>query len=116
MAAVLCAGRARFTQLPTVFFPPSQETFRLQAEQFLNAQEISVPPEFAHNARRFLYYQIYYSSLPFGDFLLEDGIWPGFVRLRRISADKLTPAHSPAMRAILDGLLDGGTFLLDDDH
>ena len=37
-AAVLCAGRARFTQLPTVFFPPSQEIFRLQAEQFLNAQ------------------------------------------------------------------------------
>ncbi len=115
-APVLCAGQARFTQLPTVFFPPSQETFRTQAEQFLNVQEISVPPEFARNARRFLYYQLYFSSLPFGDFLAEDGIWPGFVRLRSFALDKLTPIQSPTMRAILDGLLHGGTFLLDDDR
>ncbi len=115
-AAVLCAGRARFTQLPTVFFPSSQEAFRLQAEQLLAAQQISVPPEFARNARRFLYYQLYHSSLPFDEFLAEDGIWPGFVRLRSFAPEKLTPAHSPAMRAILDGLLHGGTFLLDDDR
>ncbi len=113
---VLCAGRARFTQLPTVFFPPSQETFRLQAEQFLTAQTITVPPEFAHNARRFLYYQLYYSSLPFGDFLEEDGIWPGFVKLRKFKPLQLTADQSPAMRAILDGLLRGGSFLLEDDR
>ena len=112
---VLCAGRARFTQLPTVFFPPTPEAFRQQAEQFLVAQQIDVPPEFAHNARRFLYYQLYYSSLPFGDYLEEDGIWPGFVRLRKFSPDKLTAAQSPAIRTILDGLLYGGTFLLDED-
>jgi hypothetical protein len=115
-AAVLCAGRARFTQLPTVFFPPSQEAFRLQAEQFLAAQKITVPPEFAHNARRFLYYQLYFSSLPFSEYLEEDGIWPGFVRLRSFAPGKLTPAQSPAMRAILNGLLHGGSFLLDDDR
>ena len=115
-AAVLCAGRARFTQLPTVFFPPSQESFRLQAEQFLTALNIPIPPEFARNARRFLYYQLFFSSLPFGDFLEEDGIWPGFVRLRGFAPEKLTPTQSPAMRAILDGLLRGGTFLLTDDH
>jgi hypothetical protein len=115
-APVLCAGRARFTQLPTVFFPPTQETFRLQVEKFLAAQTISVPPEFARNARRFLYYQLYYSSLPFGDFLEEDGIWPGFIRLRSFAPQKLTSSNSPAMRAILDGLLKGGTFLLDDDR
>jgi hypothetical protein len=115
-APVLCAGRARFTQLPTVFFPPTTEAFRQQAEQFLSASTIPVPPEFARNARRFLYYQLYYSSLPFGDFLEEDGIWPGFIRLRSFAPQKLTSANSPAMRAILDGLLKGGTFLLDDDR
>jgi hypothetical protein len=114
-APVLCAGRARFTQLPTVFFPTTPESFRLQAENFLRAETILVPPEFAHNARRFLYYQLYYSSLPFGDFLEEDGIWPGFVRLRRFAAQQLTPQFSPAMRAILDGLLHKGDFLLDHD-
>ena len=115
-APVLCAGRARFTQLPTVFFPPTPEAFRQQAEQFLMAETIPVPPEFARNARRFLYYQLYYSSLPFGDFLEEDGIWTGFVRLKGFAPEQLTPEKSPAMRAILDGLLHGGTFLLDDDR
>lgn len=115
-APVLCAGRARFTQLPTVCFPPTQEAFRAQAEQFLAAPTLSAPPEHARNARRFLYYQMYFSSLPFGDFLEEDGIWPGFVRLRKFSPEALTAAQSPAMRAILEGLLQGGTFLLDHDR
>ena len=115
-APVLCAGRARFTQLPTVFFPPTPEAFRQQAEQLLAAETIPVPPEFGHNARRFLYYQLYYSSLPFGDFLEEDGIWTGFVRLKQFAPEQLSAQKSPAMRAILDGLLHGGTFLLDDDR
>ncbi len=115
-APVLCAGRARFTQLPTVFFPHTPEAFRQQAEQFLAVETIPVPPEFAHNARRFLYYQLYYSSLPFGDFLEEDGIWTGFVRLKQFAPEQLSAQKSPAMRAILDGLLHGGTFLLDDDR
>ena len=115
-APVLCAGRARFTQLPTVFFPPTPEAFHQQAEQLLAAETIPVPPEFGRNARRFLYYQLYYSSLPFGDFLEEDGIWTGFVRLKGFAPEQLSAQKSPAMRAILDGLLHGGTFLLDDDR
>jgi len=42
---VLCAGKARFTQLPTVFFPLTQDAFREKAEIFLNAKAIDVPPE-----------------------------------------------------------------------
>ena len=37
-AAVLCAGRARYTQYPIVFFPPTPEAFRLQAEAFLKSR------------------------------------------------------------------------------
>jgi hypothetical protein len=112
-AAVLCAGRARFTQLSTVFFPPTVEAFRQQAEDFLAAERVAPLPEFYRNARRFLYYQLFCSSLPFGDFIEEDGLWPGFVRLRQFSWQALTPEQSPAIRAILDGLLHGGNFLLD---
>jgi len=112
---VLCAGRARFTQLPTVFFPATQQEFLQQAEQFLGAETITVPPEFAWNARRFLYYQLFYSSLPFGNYLEEDGIWPGFVRLRRFSPELLKIDHSPSIRTIFDGLLHNGDFLLKHD-
>jgi hypothetical protein len=112
---VLCAGRARYTQLPTVFFPSSSQEYRQEAETFLDAENISVPLEYKRNARRFLYYQLFRSSLPFGDFLQEDGIWPGFVKLRNISVQMLTPSASPAIKAILAGILENGDFLLDAD-
>ena len=114
-APVLCAGRSRFTQLPTVFFPVTQQDYRQKLEEFLNAETISVPPHFQRNARRFLYYQLYRSSLPFNDFLQEDGIWPGFVKLRKFEFDNLKTIHSLTMKTILAGILDNGDFLLDTD-
>ncbi len=112
---VLCAGRARFTQLPTVFFPGSLQEYRRLAEDFLTVDQISIPPEFQHNARRFLYYQLYRSSLPFTDFIQEDGIWPGFVRLKKFALQSLSPTSSPAMKSILAGILEDGDFLLSSD-
>ena len=112
---VLCAGRARYTQLPTVFFPATPQAFSQQAEDFLAVEEISLPPEFKHNARRFLYYQLYRSSLPFTDFLQADGIWQGFVRLKKIKPISLSPATSPSIKTILSGILENGDFLLSSD-
>jgi len=113
-AAVLCAGRARYTQYPIVFFPATPEAFRLQAEAFLKTKHVEIPEEFRRNARRFLYYQLYRTALPFGDYLEEDGIWPGFVRLRRFSWKKLTPAQSPAIRTIINGIANEKEFLLEE--
>ncbi len=114
-APVLCAGRSRFTQLPTVFFPATQQEYQQQFEDFLNSETIAVPPHFQRNARRFLYYQLYRSSLPFGDFLQEDGIWPGFVRLRNFKVDRLSPSSSPTVKTILSGIIEDGDFLLETD-
>jgi hypothetical protein len=112
---VLCAGRARYTQLPTVFFPPNYQEYRQQTESFLSVDNIPVPPEFKLNARRFLYYQLFYSSLPFGDYLEEDHIWPGFVKLKKFTPQALMPSTSPAIKAIFKGILEGGNFLLESD-
>ncbi len=113
-AAVLCAGRARFTQLPTVFFPGTPQEYQQQAEAFLSASEVAVPAEFKRNARRFLYYQLFYSSLPFGDFI-EPDLMPGFVRLRDFPIERLAPTSSPTMRVLLDGILEDKPFLLNDE-
>ena len=113
--AVLCAGRARFTQLPTVFFPTTLQGYHQQADAFLAATEIIIPPVFKRNARRFLYYQLFRSSLPFGDFLQEDGIWPGFVKLKKFHLQSLSPSTSPAINTIMNGVLGDGDFLLDAD-
>lgn len=114
-AAVLCAGRARFTQLPTVFFPSSQREYQQLAETFLTSEHISIPLEFQHNARRFLYFQLYRSSLSFADFLQEDGIWQGFVSLTKFPWAKLTPDKSPTLRVLSNGILKREPFLLKDD-
>ncbi len=110
-AAVLCAGRARFTQYPTVFFPQTVSEVRSKLEEFLNAQRIEVPAEFKRNARRFLYYQLFRSSLPFGDFL-EPSVRTTQTRLKSFGLEELSPEKSKAIEAIFDGLLNNGDFLL----
>ena len=112
-AAVLCAGRARFTQYPTVFFPQTVAEQAAALEEFLDARAIQIPPEFRRNARRFLYYQLFRTSLPFGDFLTPS-VRTTQTRLKPFALDALSPAKSAAMRAITQGLLEGGDFLLEE--
>ncbi|HEX9012089.1 MAG TPA: hypothetical protein VF813_01185, partial [Anaerolineaceae bacterium] len=109
---VISGGKARFSQIPTVFFPKSQLGFRQQVETFLQAEHAEALPEHRRNARRFLYYQLFRSSLPFGDFIEEDGVWRGYVRLKAFDWQALLPARSPALRAVSEGILNGKAFLL----
>jgi len=111
-APVLSAGKARFTQLDTVFFPRTQEAYLAQLEAFLNADQVEASPVHKLNARRFLYYQLYRTSLPFEQYLEADGIWPGFVRLKDFNRHELLPENSPTMKVISEGLLEGKPFLL----
>ena len=112
-AAVLAAGKARFTQYPCVFFPQTVEDYRATLERFLKSEKIDVPAEFSRNARRFLYYQLFRTSLPFGDFL-ERGVLPVNARLKVFDPARLLPEKSPALAAVTKGLLDDGDFLLEE--
>lgn len=106
---VLCAGKARFTQYPTVFFPQTVDEVRRKMKEFLAAEKIEVPAEFQRNARRFLYYQLYRTSLPFGQFL-EPSVRVTQTKLKSFELDELLT--SPSLKTILDGVLNGGDFLL----
>jgi hypothetical protein len=109
--AVLCAGKARYTQIPTVFFPPSLAEYNRMAETMLAADEITMPAEFQVNARRFLYYQLYRASLPLDEFL-QSGRRMGFVELQDFAWQALLPQSSPALGVITDGILHGKPFLM----
>ena len=109
--AVLCAGKARFTQYPTVFFPQTAEEVRGKMQEFLGAENINIPAEFKRNARRFLYYQLFRTSLPFGDFL-QPSVRTTQTRLKSFDLDQLSPEKTKAIEAIFDGLLRNGDFLL----
>ena len=110
-AAVLCAGKARFTQYPTVYLPTTQEAFRQQMEDFLAADEVNPLPEHQRQARRLLYFQLYRTSLPFEAYL-EVAPQKGYVRLKSFGWKSLLPGASSTVRALLDGILHGGDFLL----
>ncbi len=109
---VLCGGKARFTQVDSVFFPASADDYVKKAEEFLTARSVKAPAEHQRNARRFLYYQIFRSSLPFDAFLVEDRFWKGYVNLRPFEIEALRRENSPTMDTILRGILEKGDFLL----
>ena len=109
--AVLCGGRARYTQYPIVFFPDSAEGYRRQAEDFLSLDKelglpgpVEIPAEFQRNARRFIYYQLFRASLPLEDYL-QAGPRQGFVELRSFSWRRLLPENSLTMQVLLKGIL-----------
>lgn len=108
---VLCAGKARYTQIPTVFFPASQQAYREKLEEFLQKEEISPPESHQSNARRVFYSQYFRASLPFDEFLEEDGIWRGYVRLKKFDVRDLLPDRSSVMRVLVDGILEGKPFI-----
>ena len=108
-AAVLCAGKARFTQYPTVFFPQTEDEVRRKMKEFLEAEKIDIPPEFKRNARRFLYYQLFRTSLPFGEFL-EPSVRTTQTSLKSSKLDELLEADS--VKVILEGILEDRDFLL----
>ncbi len=108
-AAVLCAGKARFTQYPTVFFPQTTEEVRRRMKDFLEAEKIEIPAEFKRNARRFLYYQLFRTSLPFGEFL-EPSVRTTQSKLKSFELNQLF--ESEAVNVILEGVLEQGDFLL----
>ncbi len=114
-APVLCAGKARFTQYPTVFFPQTTGAYRAKLEEFLKADRITVPPEFRRNARRFLYYQLFRASLPFEDYL-RPSVRTTQARLKSFDLSQITPGESPAIRAVSKGVLENGDFLLEEER
>jgi hypothetical protein len=109
-APVLCGGNSQYNQVPTAFFEPIPAAYCQTAESFLAAEKIEVPPAYIHNARRFLYYSLYHASLPFGDFITEDNIWQGYVRLKRFSLQALQ--SSPTLRTVVEGIRDAKLFIL----
>ena len=114
-AAVLSAGKARFTASDVAWLPKDKAAYRAKLEQLLNAETVEVPAQFKHNARRFLYWQLYRSSLSFEDFLEPDGVWAGYVRLKEFPWQALLPENSATLQTIHDGILHGGDFMLKED-
>jgi hypothetical protein len=114
-APVLCAGKARYTQYPIVFYPESRAEYEEMLSSFITQKSIHIPEQFYENARRFLYYQLFRASLPFDEFIV-DAPTPGYVQLKRFSWSKLQPGITPTVDCIVNGILEGDDFLLKEEN
>ena len=112
-APVLCAGKARYTQIPTAVLPASAEAYRRQLEEWLQAEPIQVSPDRAENARAFLFYELNHASLDLGEFLQPYPVVPGMVTLQEFEPPRI--ADAAALRVIAQAILHGGAFVLDSE-
>lgn len=110
---VLAAGKARYTQIPTVFQPQSINEYVQEAQRFLLEEHIHLPPVYQKNARHFLYYQLYRASLSFAPFL-QVGSRPGYVNFRPFTWHQLLPENSNTLEIILNGVIQNQPFLMAD--
>ncbi len=109
---VICAGRSRFTRLPTVYFPQSKPAYLELVNSFLKASQIPLPQAFKDNVRRFLYTQLFRVSLPFDQFLEEDMVWDGYVRLTNFPWQALLPKNSQTMNTVVEAVINKQPFEL----
>jgi len=108
---VLCAGKARYTQVPTVYFPESKEAYKKLLEDFLESDIVEHPGIFKENARRVLYSQLFRASLPFDQFLKDDGVWRGYVRLKNFSPKLIMQGQSETIDVVLNGITKNQPFI-----
>ncbi len=111
---VLCAGKARYTQYPTVFYPQSRNDYIQLLNSFLSDDEIIIPGEFFEHARKFLFYQLYKASLSFEDFLTEHPT-PGYVQIKDLTWEEFIPGASDVVDCITGGIINGSQFLLENE-
>jgi capsule polysaccharide modification protein KpsS len=110
---VLCAGKARYTQIPTVYFPKNVSQYRQLLADFLDAEKVEHPVEFQKNARRVLYSQLFRASLSFSEFIEDDGIWRGYIRMKNFHADDLAAEKSSTIEVVLNGILNNDPFIME---
>lgn len=108
---VLSGGASRYTHYSTVHFPASRKDFIQQSKAFFSADKVEQPAEFIAEARRVLYFQLYRTALSFDEYLQAHARM-GYVNLKSFSTEALLPENSPAIAAILGGVVRGEPFLV----
>jgi hypothetical protein len=113
---VLCGGKARYTQYPTVILPKNAKEFIQKAKNLLEAKTISSPVTNQQNARRFLYFQLFQTNLSFSSLLEPDPEWRGYVHLKKFPEEMLDPNLNPVFKVLSNGILNGQPFLIEDNE
>lgn len=112
---VLSAGKARFSGYPIIYSPQTIRNYSKMLKEFLSTDEVELPDEFVYNARRFLYYQLYMTSLPFEDFVNPHKL-KGYVQFKNFSLDQLAIENSKTLNTIYESIINEPVFLMNGDE
>ncbi len=104
---VLCGGQSRYSDYPTAYFPTTPEAYFQLADRFLNEADPLTPEEFVYQARRFTYYQNFFTSLDFSPFLTSHSRFPGYLNFSDFNPLDLHVDRCDEIRIIRDGILEG---------
>ncbi|HEY48154.1 MAG: hypothetical protein AMJ88_14220 [Anaerolineae bacterium SM23_ 63] len=113
---VLCAGKSRYSDYPTAYFPATPVAYFQLADRFINEDDPVSPEEFVHQARRFTYYQNFFTSLDFSPFLTAHARFPGYLHFSDFNPLDLHIDRCEEMRIIHDGILEGKPMVYQEAH
>jgi hypothetical protein len=113
---VLCGGKSRYSDYPTAYFPTTPDVYFQLADRFLNENDPVIPEEFVHQARRFTYYQHFFTSLDFSPFLTAHSRFPGYLYFSDFNPLDLHVDRCEELRIIHDGILEGKPMVYQDAH
>ncbi len=106
---VLLAGRARYTQSPTVILPETRQDYLRTLNEMLKTGAITWPEARTRAARVFFYTELFQASLDLSDFLEAIPQAPGMVLFRDF--DPAALAQHPALQVVGRGLAENAAFM-----
>ncbi|MGD8822112.1 MAG: hypothetical protein PVG63_03340, partial [Anaerolineales bacterium] len=106
---VLAAGRSRYTQIPTVFYPADRKQYDQMLSSFLTDESLNVPDEFVQNARRFFYFEMFHASLDLSPFM-DSYPYSRYDVVFKPFNPATAFQESRALNTIVDGILDQTPF------
>ena len=113
---VLCAGKSRYTDYPTAYFPRTPEEYFQLSDKFLEEDNPVAPDEFIYHARRFIYYQHFYTSLDFSPFLRAHPKFPGYSFFTEFDPLELHMDRCEEIKILHDGIVNRAPLVYREAH
>ena len=108
---VLCAGRARYVQVPAVVFPDSTELYAQRLETWVRSPRARLTREQIRSARSFMFHELYEASLDLSHYLEPYPSIPGMVTFSEFDPTQLET--DPRINVLRRGILDDSPFAVE---
>jgi UDP-N-acetylglucosamine 2-epimerase len=107
---VIAAGKARYTQAETVFFPATAASYWEKLEESIQMWDEEAPQHHRANARKLIHLELFRASLDFSNYLEPDPMLRGMVVFKGFSPEDL--GSDAGLDVVHEGVIEGKPFIL----